>query len=197
MQAMTHSHRHIRTHSGATLFICAALTTLALTGCASTATVAPPTATPAVEATPMFASDEEALATAETAFVDYLEIGDQIARDGGANPERLKKLVSQELYGQEIASLDFYGNGRLHAAGSTSHDSWTLQSLKIGNVVTSMTAYVCLRFSKLRILDGVGTDVTPVSRDADLPMLVELESPLGAERFVVDSMNVWTGSNFC
>lgn len=175
----------------------AALALMGLAGCSTFAEPALPQETLVVEATPMFASDEEALAAAELAFANYLEVGDQVARDGGRKPERLKALVSNELYSQELEGLIFFRGGALHATGSSSYDSWAVQSLESTEGRTSIDAYACVRFSDLRILNDVGGDVTPASRDNNLPMIIGLETVSGSREFIVETSNVWTGANFC
>jgi hypothetical protein len=200
VQAMTlpETHNPRRTRLAVVGF--AALTLLFLAGCSNA--VEPGTSVFSreaitAEATPMFASDEDAAAAAERDYSHFLEIGDQIARDGGANSERLKTLVSPELLVAEVSALDFYKSGNLHAIGFTRSDSWSLQWAHIGNLETSLEAYVCLRLDGLRIIDSVDSDVTPLSRSPKLPMVVELYKEKEADRFIVLSTNVWTGSNFC
>ena len=175
----------------------AAVALLLLAGCSAAAQPVQLSSTPVTQATPMFASDEEALAAAELAFSNYMEVGDQIARDGGASPERLKTLVSQDLYEQEVISLKFYEDGKFHAVGSSGFDSWAVQAIEVGEELTNVEVYVCLRFSDLRILDLAGNDVTSNSRNPDFPMVVKLNASATINRFIVSSTNVWTGTNFC
>ena len=63
------------------------LLALVLAGCAPDvpAIQVPPTPT----VTPLFASDEEALAAAEEAYAAYLAMSDEITSDGGERPERI------------------------------------------------------------------------------------------------------------
>ena len=60
---------------------------LALAACSTGGTPLPPAPSPSV--TPVFASDEEALAAAKDAYTAYLKVSDQILVDGGANPDRI------------------------------------------------------------------------------------------------------------
>ena len=67
---------------------------LVLTGC-----TAPPPHTVAVSsptATPVFASDEEALAAAVEAYEKYLAVSDQIAQEGGAGADSFADVVTDE-----------------------------------------------------------------------------------------------------
>ena len=196
VQAMTPSHGHIRTRSGATLLICAALTTLALTGCANTTTVAPPTATPDREATPMFASDEDALAAAETAYRNYIDVSDQIARDGGLNVERLQPFVSVELYQQQVQEYADVASKGLRAVGSSMFDSFTLESYSREH--DKIRVYVCMRVANIRVLDSANNDATPPDRNDDLPLQVAFGRSVESEpELSVTRSEVWSGKNFC
>src|SRR5690606_7687607 len=101
------------------------LITLVLTGCTQPDPM--PTPPPTPSSAPVFASDEEALAAAEEAYGKYLEESDQIIRDGGARPERLRPLVSDVIYRREVAGFEQLQERQLPGTGSTAF-SLTLQS---------------------------------------------------------------------
>jgi hypothetical protein len=145
----------------------------------------------------MFSSDDEALAAAEAAYGNYVAISDQIARDGGANPERLENFVTAGLLEKGQSDFDFYRDGRLRATGSTGFDSFRAQTIQRDPDQTAIEAYVCLRLANLRIVDANESDVTPVDRENNLPLVVRLLATGPGAKFVVSAGEVWTGKNFC
>jgi hypothetical protein len=166
------------------------LIAIALTGCAAQQP-APEQSSVAEEQKPLFSSDEEALAAAQAAYANYLEVSDQIARDGGANPERLKGLVSDEIFEEQITGYNDVKMKRLNAQGNSYFDNFSIQSTS----ADSITNYVCLRLSEIKVFDDSGLDVTPVGRDNNLPL--ELEWKLAGGKLVLEKSEVWTGQNFC
>jgi hypothetical protein len=177
------------------------ITVLALAGCSGTEAPGPPTSeissTPNAEPTPMFASDDEALAAAELAYRNYIAVSDEIARDGGADIERIESIVTSDMFIQDSRASALYSTGKLHAAGFTAVESFRFQSLNNTSTESVLAAYVCLRFDALRILDDQGADVTPASRSNSLPLVVRMISIEPTPFFLMSSSEVWSGSNFC
>jgi hypothetical protein len=176
------------------------ITVLALAGCSSTeASGAPPSeisSIPNPEPTPMFASDDEALAAAELAYRNYIAVSDEIARDGGAGVERLRPFVSSELFRQQEQEYgDVLAKG-LRAKGSSSFDSFRLESYDTRAEI--IRVYVCIRVSNIRVVNEDGLDVTPADRSNDLPLQVVFVDDSVSETFLLISQSeVWTGTNFC
>ncbi|MDH6255315.1 hypothetical protein [Aurantimicrobium minutum] len=166
------------------------LIAIALAGC-SAQPPAPKEATAAPEQKPLFATDAEALAAAEAAYANYLEVSDQIARDGGANPERLKGLVSDELLKSQYSSYENAALSKLKASGSSTFYNFKLQQFKPGQ----LSNYVCLDVSGIRVLDESGLDATPADRPNLLPL--SLSWLQKGNQIVLESSDVWTGENFC
>jgi hypothetical protein len=164
---------------------------VSVAGCAAAPTASPAGSSAPSAAAPLFASDAEALAAATAAYSKYLEVSDQIARDGGANPERLKPYVSASLLEQQVKEYQAIAGKALHAAGSSSFNSLKLQS----RTVSGVSAYVCLDVSGLRVLNAANSDVTPSSRQSKIPLSISVASATSG--FLVDSSDVWTGTNFC
>ncbi len=67
---------------------------LALTGCVDGDRL--PTLPPTPTSTPIFASEEEALAAAEEAYAAYLEMSNLISSEGGVEPERIAPFVTAD-----------------------------------------------------------------------------------------------------
>ena len=87
---------------------------------------------PSPSASPIFASDDEALAAATKAYAAYLEVSDEIAQDGGKNPERIGGFVSADWLPSEISDFgEFAGSGH-RQVGSSSFDNMKLFAAQYG-----------------------------------------------------------------
>jgi hypothetical protein len=145
----------------------------------------------------LFSSDEEALAAAEAAYANYLRVSDQIARDGGANPERLKGLVSEDLF---LNSSDFAQQIRekgLLTIGQSEFKNFHLQKRLLTSESEEITTYLCLNVGDVRILDLAGGDVTPADRQDVLPMVISFSATKSSPNLIIESSDVWAGTNFC
>jgi hypothetical protein len=199
VQAMTLSETHNPRRTRLAVVGFAALTVLFLAGCSNAVehgtSASSREAIPA-EATPMFASDKEAAAAAERAYRNYIDVSDQIARDGGANSERLEPFVSGELYAQQTHEYDDVESKGLRATGASTFDSFKLESYD--NRAEIIRAYVCIRVSNIRVLDTEGNDVTPVERSDALPLQLEFVQTLNSQQeLLIFKSEVWPGLNFC
>lgn len=176
-------------------FLLVPLVAVALAACSTQAPVTPTTTDTSTEK-PLFATDEEALAAAQTAYANYLEVSDQIARDGGANPERLKGLVSEDLYQQQADAYLSLAESGNHAGGVSSFDHLRIQQIAGGGNTPTVNAYLCLDVSNNPVISGEGSDVTPNSRESRIPL--EVSFTVGkSKNLIIESSDVWTGSNFC
>jgi hypothetical protein len=201
VQAMTLSETHNPRRTRLAVAGFAALTVLFLVGCSST--VEPRTsvfsreAIPA-EATPMFASDEEAAAAAELAYRNYIDVSDQIARDGGANVERLKPFVTPSFYLQVVEEFSFFSKNGAQSSGSTGMDSFKIQSLQLVENRLGIVAYVCLDVTENLLINAAGADVTPIGRASRVPLEILITvDPAKANLVLLSGSDVWTGINFC
>ncbi|MEY4533287.1 MAG: hypothetical protein RI926_1056 [Actinomycetota bacterium] len=166
------------------------LIAIALAGC-STQQPEPQASSTSAEEKPLFASDEEALAAAQAAYAHYLEVSDQIARDGGANAERLKGLLSDELMSSQLNTYSSVSKAGLKAIGASVFDRFQLQSWN----GEKLSNYVCLNVENIKVFDGLQVDRTPSDRPDLLPMSLSWSTNGG--KFVLESSDVWTGENFC
>lgn len=167
------------------------LIAIALAGC-STQQPTEEISTAAAQEQPLFSSDEEALAAAQAAYANYLEVSDQIARDGGANPERLKGLVSKSLYSDELSGFKQLQDAAWFASGRSTFDGVHLQKTSGSEI----SAYLCIDHSQIRLLDAGGLDVTSPSRVDRYPLVVTFSSSDNGV-LTIDSSNTWSGQNFC
>ena len=175
----------------------AVVVTLLLSGCLPLEPTVSPTPRPS--STPVFASEEEALAAAEAAYARYLEVSDAIAADGGANPERLQQLATPEWFLQEQVAFEEFASSGNHQTGSTSFRNSELQQLiDEGGGAASVVMYVCLDASATRIVDGGGVDVTPANRPTSVSLEVTFDVPSADPSHLRLANNEpWPGESFC
>jgi hypothetical protein len=186
--------RNARGHPRATVPVVAALL-LSLTGC--TSAPAEPTATPSPTATPVFASDEEALAAAEKAYADYLAMSDMIFRDGGKHPERLEAVATAAIVESESEAFAEVERNGWHAEGESKFDSVKLQSANYPSwSATSITLYVCSDVSGLDVLDPAGVSVVAQDRPSRQPFQVTFVGN-SAERLLLERKELWEGVGVC
>lgn len=188
-----------RTHPrvAATTALLASGLALGLAGCGG-GTAATPTASPPATPSPIFASDEEALAAAEEAYAAYSEMNDLVGSEGGSDVERLRPLVGDEIYTESVLFFKKLKDAELIADGRTRFTAFELtERLRVegGEVVT---AYFCRDVSEVRIIDAAGVDVTPSGRETQQPMLGTFKpSESESGELVVEGLTAWSGDNLC
>lgn len=185
------SRMHKLLRAGAALALVALLA-----GCApATPRITPQ---PVPSATPLFASDEEALAAAVAAYSAYVKMSDTILAEGGANAERLIPFVASSALAHELAFFSSFSATHSSATGLTKLSQAALQQLAyVGNEV-NVTFYICSDISSLRILDANRNDITPLTRINRQVLEVELESAqVDMAKLVVVRSDPWSNTLRC
>ena len=135
---------------------------LLLTGCAPTPPVITPEPSPS--SSPVFASDEDALAAATEAYRKYLEVSDQIFIDGGSQPDRLKSVVDGETVGVRAGRVLRHAVAR----GYRSTGGTNLRQCRSGAVFADESrdgvgscdgVYLCEDVSAVDVYDAMHTSV--------------------------------------
>jgi hypothetical protein len=154
---------------------------------------------PSPTATPIFSSDEEALAAAEEAYAAYVLVSDVVLQEGGSNPERALEHVTDGFREEAASGFELFADHSWRAEGVTAFDSVELQQYsEIGGGAAQISIYLCLDVSQTRILDETGTDVTPASRDTRLPLVVDMVSAQEySSELLQAGSEVWSGNDFC
>ena len=171
---------------------------LALTGCVPDDD--PIVVDPEPSASPIFESDEEALAAAEEAYGAYLSISDQVLNDGGAHPERLLALVTEDLYSHLLSGFESVAEKGWHGTGATVFDTSSLQSYFNDALPGEqlITIYACVDLSNVDVLDASGASVVTPDRIDRSPYEVGFTTvDLGDPSLLVATEEPWGGENFC
>lgn len=170
---------------------------LLVTGCAAQDPTARPTPRPT--STPVFASDDEALAAAEAAYAEYLKVSDAISADGGSRAERLKPLVTADWYAKELGAFEDLRETGRHQEGTTTFRNAHLQQFEhdgTGNI--SLTIYACSDSSAISFTNSDGTDATPDEREVLLGVEVMFvgENPTQPQ-LQLSSYSPWPDDSLC
>lgn len=164
----------------------------ALTGCVP----GKPAVTPAPTSTsgsPVFASDEEALAAAEEAYRAYTRISDQILNEGGVGPERILDVASGEFGEQESVGLAEFASNGWKSTGSSDVTNFVAQSVNLdGSPV--VIAYVCVDVSAVNVVDSTGISVVSATRPDTQAFEVTFD---GATSLLPIAREVWSGGGVC
>ncbi|MBB5633881.1 hypothetical protein BKA04_002104 [Cryobacterium mesophilum] len=180
-------------HPAATL-----LAILLLAGCVpSEPVISPP---PEPHSTPIFASDEDALAAATEAYAKYLAVSDQILSDGGKGEERLLTVATREwaeLQNEGFAEAREKG---WHSTGTTTFDSLRIEQYDSHAVQGApiMRAYVCIDVSSVDVLDARGVSVVSTDRPDRSPAEIAyswFEKP--NRGILIAHIDPWGGRDFC
>ena len=155
---------------------------------------------PLPSSTPIFASDEEALAAAEEAYGNYLAVLDEIYHDGGSAPERLEAVATADVVEHEQEGFDDSIRLGQHTIGETRFDSVTLQASDMSGGAQEhvISIYVCEDFAGVDVLSQDGTSVVSPGRQVRWPLTVVFDSTGVREQpLVVSDIDDWTGQDFC
>lgn len=149
--------------AGAVVFL------IAVTGCEGAAPHVTVGSTPS--STPVFASDEEALAAAEAAYGAYLEVADQVFAEGGTNPERLASVSTGDQLRLDVDGFRDVARLGQRGIGATVFRDVVLQRYEPVSSMRTVVVYLCEDITDVDVLDSDGTSLVTPSR----PNLVTYE----------------------
>jgi hypothetical protein len=172
-----------------------ALATLGLLGCASTPAPVPTSRTH-TEA-PVFASDEEALAAATSAYAAYLATSDAVGNDGGADPDRYEDVATGGALADALKSAEQFRQAGAKSIGLTSFTVYKMQSWEsAGRQSAVATMYVCDDVSAVAVQGRDGNSMVAPDRPDRTPFEIQVAIERDAQNRL-QSKTVWKGSNFC
>ncbi|MES2171526.1 MAG: hypothetical protein V4479_12525 [Actinomycetota bacterium] len=175
--------------------IALAALTLLLTGCVPADPIVTPVPVPS--ATPLFATDADALKAAEDAYAAYLKVSDQILADGGADPDRIDAVATPAVAKSDGVSFAKYRAQGLHAVGDIQFSGASLESYTPTAYESVVRIYVCVDVSETDVVDTGGRSVIDPGRQAVTPFEIAFNPEPGSSSLKVSSHDAWTGKDFC
>lgn len=167
---------------------------LLLSGCVPTPPAETPVASPSP--TPVFASEEEALAAAEEAYAAYLAALDSALATH--DDSQLASVAQGEALAAALDSVENFRRQGRHQTGLASTRLVEIAQpggLLSGESNEPLQAYGCLDISSVHVFDASGGQVDPPDRRNIFPMLITLAWSSGS--ILVEDVEVWEGSDFC
>ncbi len=168
-----------------------------LVGCVPTTTPASPAPRPS--ATPVFATEAEALAAATEAYAAYQKTLD----DAFSSYENtlLSKVASGAALSKAKDSVANYQKVRKRQTGRASIDTVSFvdtPSALLGDHKSLFAqAYLCLDLSQVDVLDGDDRSVVPAGAERRFPIIASLVWDRSLKKLLVDEDESWSGENFC
>jgi len=188
----------IRTRTPIRSLTAVVIFSFAIAGCANSQ--AGPLPEESASPRPLFASDEEALEAAKSAYAKYLDVESVIGSEGGIKPERIAEVAVRDALEESLKSSAQFRRERAHAVGRA---EFTIAGLQQYNAFPTtrldvVSAYVCLDVSSIDIRDA--DDISLVSPDR--PNIQSLQvnfdsSKLSPVSLVVSSSTGWAGTDTC
>lgn len=178
----------------------AALMTAATLGACTQPTPEPTRSdAPTVKPTPAFASDADALKAATDAYAAYLKMSDNIAHDGGANPERIKPYVTDSWLPRELEGFSKLRSVGRHQTGWTKFSDVKLQAWHETAEQAEIEIYTCSDSSTTEIVDEAGRIVTPPDRQTSVSSVATFVGTTTTAEIHLELTDYepWTGQGFC
>lgn len=173
--------------------VLAVLAMLALAGCDSGDPL--PMLPPTPSSTPVFGSEEEALAAATDAYAAYLEMSNLISSEGGVDPERIAPFVTPEQLPDELAGFAYFSDSGIHSVGEAHVAQVVLQQYSEGPEGAEIVVYACVDVGGVIILNADGNDVTPKEREPIVALEVSMTTELG--NLLIADSDQWSDSHLC
>jgi hypothetical protein len=153
-----------------------------------------PVPTPSV--TPVFASEEEALAAAGDAYQRFLAVADAVGHSGWRDTSGLSEVARGQALETELKNADDFAAKGWIQVGSAAFDSMTLQQLiDAGPGSVEVTTYVCLIVDGVDVVNEQGASVVDVDRPARQPFELTVDDLDGDLK--VSRSEPWSGNDFC
>jgi hypothetical protein len=168
-----------------------------LTGCVPTDPIVTPNPEPS--STPIFATEEEALAAATAAYAAY-----QAAVDSGFatyETSELANVAGNPALAAARASVESYKAKGKYQVGNSKIDSVSFVNssaiLEPGSSDESVQIYACLDVSGTDVLDSRGVSVLPAGQARRFPLIASLKWNTSSQSLRVVEEEGWNGDNFC
>ena len=166
---------------------------LAATGC-TPGPAKPHTTAPS--STPLFASDEEALAAAEEAYAAYVALNDEVYGDGGAEAERLAEVSTNPQLEADVSGMRDIALLGYHSTGKTTFDNLRLQQYDSSELDGKgiVIAYLCQDVSGVEVFDQSGQSVVLPTRPdrTEFQVTFDRADEEAGHALIVSNRNPWS-----
>ncbi|MCB1282027.1 MAG: hypothetical protein KDB18_10950 [Salinibacterium sp.] len=151
---------------------------------------------PGPGATPVFASDEEALAAATDAYAKYRSVLDEIFTKGGNDLSKLATVATGDQLQVEMSSFAEIKNRGLHSTGGTTFTTQGLQQYDPGSPDghSIVVAYICEDVSSVDVLNSSGESVVSPDRPDTSLYEVAFDLDSGGQQLLVSHKERWSDS---
>jgi hypothetical protein len=135
-----------------------------LSGCVEARPVA--AGSPSPIASPIFASEEEALAAATEAYAAYVRVSDEVFADGGLNPERMELVATGIQLATDLAGFRKALLTAVRSTGGTTFQPLQLQKYdeNSDHGHSIVVAYLCEDVSMVDVVDSQGVSIVSAAR---------------------------------
>lgn len=164
-------------------------------GCAAEDPIVRPSPDPS--STPLFASDEEALAAAEEAYGRYQAVENQIFAGGGLDGNRIENVAVGEALEAARAGIASFEEKGYKSIGDVSFKTAGLQHFDpdAPGGLEIVSLYICLDFSAQDVVDDQGISV--VNPERSLNQAFETSFDYSANGLILSSREPWTSDEIC
>jgi hypothetical protein len=184
----------MRTAAAATALGLTLIAAAGLAACAPEDPVHPPD--PGPSRTPVFASEEEALAAAEELYGEYLAAENLLGAGGWNDISLVEPFLKGEALDDEIETAEGLSAKGYRQVGEIVFDSTTMQQLEDREEgALELTLYLCLDVSNASILDSADQTVVIAERPNRIGLEIAMDDFDGDLR--VERSEPWAGSDFC
>ncbi|MBB5842503.1 hypothetical protein HD599_000826 [Conyzicola lurida] len=154
---------------------------------------------PSPTESPLFASDEEALAAAEEAYRAYLDVENVIFAEGGVQPERIEEVAVREALQAAREGFESMKEKGYRAIGEAAFDSVELQQYASSQASEQdlVFVYMCLDFTNQDVLNLENKSVVNPDRQDRQPAEVGFDRSADGSGLILSSRNPWTGEEVC
>jgi hypothetical protein len=151
---------------------------------------------PAPSVTPVFASEEEALAAAGDAYQRYLDVSNAIAQAGWVDTSGFDAVERGEALANEIETVAKYQRAGWRLLGASRFDTLSLQQVDdAGRGQVVIVVYLCLDVSETDVVDVNGTSVISSARPDRQALEVEFDDQGGDLK--IARSDAWAGAGYC
>lgn len=156
---------------------------------------APIAVPPQPSSTPLFASEEEALAAAEEAYASYVTTLDDLGHRGWDEPSVLEEVATGSVLTNDKARAVEYANAGVSQVGAA---QFTISSLQSYSAVPPLeiSFYVCLDVAEVDLIGADGVSLISGNRADVVPLEVSVTGESVAA-LRVERSELWSGASYC